>query len=91
MNAPKIRIVQKKFSRRQNSNSNLLINSKNPPKSFELVSGRMVMEERDGLTAELDLEVTSYAPRHRQDPESSEEFQDVADLPVLGLLSPKGD
>ena len=31
-----------------------------------------IREERVGLTAELDLEVTSYAPRHRQDTESSE-------------------
>ena len=32
----------KKIPQRRKSNSNLLINSKNSPKSFELVSGRMV-------------------------------------------------
>ena len=36
LNAPKIRTLQKN-PRRRKSNSNLLINSKNPPKSFELV------------------------------------------------------
>ena len=44
-----------------------------------------IMEEHDGLTAELDLEATSCASRHRQDLETSDEFQDVADLPVLLL------
>ena len=33
------------FSRRHNSNSNLLIYSKNPPKSFEVISGRMVFSQ----------------------------------------------
>ena len=47
LNTPKIRIVQKKKKpQRRKSNSNLLVNSKTPPKSFELVSGRMVSTTR---------------------------------------------
>ena len=46
MNTPKIRIVQKKIPRRRKSNSNLLINSKNHPKSFEFIWTRIVLPRR---------------------------------------------
>ena len=39
----KFESFKKKFSRRQNSNSNLLINSKKNPKSFEFISGGIVV------------------------------------------------
>ena len=36
---------KKYFTQRQNSNSNLLINSKNSPKSFEFISGGIVLPD----------------------------------------------